>query len=231
MSQFIDILIIFIGITGIGLAILYILRRHKVVSKAAARNIRNSFVAIAVVIIGWEILFLLLPDSWREPALTSISLLVSVGIWASIATWPRRRRQAGLVLLDISPYKRPKRVLVLVGLFVLIGIAILFKPESEIEIKDFSSSFLFLSFAIFALLSGLTHVEIREGGILFFFRFIKWRQIEFYEWEGENGLTLTLRLRQRFTFFRTLSLPIRVPHKDTAEDLMTRYLQKDKIST
>ncbi|MFV1977670.1 MAG: DUF5673 domain-containing protein, partial [Candidatus Scalindua sp.] len=208
MSQFIDILML-IGITGIALAILYILQRRKVVSKAAARNFRNCFVFSAVVIIGWEILFLLLPGSWREQALTSIFLLGSVGIWASIATWPRRRRQAGLLLLDISLSKHPKKLLVAFGLIVIAGIVPLFKPVSEIKIGEFSFSILFLSFAIYILFVGLNQVEIREGGILLSGRFIKWQQIEFYEWEGENGLTLTLRLRQRFTFFRTLSLPIR----------------------
>ena len=191
------------------------------------------------VIIGFG-LYRFFPGFWRNHAWVIVSILGLCGLYIIvffpfIFTWLRHKKQAGSVLLDLGRTKLHKIFLVTGGFgvvtFIISLVESLLDAGGVLGIKEVSISLFWLLFGVTFLVSGLSHFEIRECGILYFERFVNWEKIESYEWEGESGLTLTLRVRGRLSFLRTLSLPIPAIHKETVENLLAQNLPSDKSST
>ena len=218
----------------IGLGIGYIVRiskttsdviRHEVKHGVAARDILHA-VMFAGVFIIWVGLFALLPDSWRERALASLSLLASVGFWAYIVILPWRKRQAGSVLLHLGRFTSHKSILVVGGIWALCGIGSLVfgLSESNAGLKEVFYGLFWLSGAACFFSVGLSRSEIRERGILYLGRFVKWKRVESFKWEGKNDHTLTIWLRKRLLSFRTISLSIPSVHKDAVDSLLAQHI-------
>lgn len=219
----------------IGLGIGYIVRilkttldviRHEVRHGVAARDILHAVMFPGIFILFG--LFALLPDSWGELALASLYLLLSVGFWAYIVIRPWRKRQAGSVLLHPGRLTSHKSMLVAGGICVLCGIVSLVDAllEADVELKEISCGLFWLSGAAYFFSVGLGCFEIRERGILYLGRFVKWKRVESYKWEGKNDHTLTMRLRQRLLSLanRTISLSIPSVHKDAVDSLLAQHI-------
>lgn len=234
LSRYWFILIFIVIVFAIGMGFAYRTRRREVGGKVAIKDVLKRGLFLGVIVIILVGLFRLFPDSWRDHVWAFFSLLGTVGVWVLFVTWLRRKRQAGSVLLDLGRPKGYKQYLFggCFGMLVFIGkIVDILEAGGEIGINDISYSLILLSCGVLGIFFGLSHFEIREGGILYLDRFAKWKKIESYEWTGENDLFLTLRFRQRFPFFRTQSLPIPDFYKDTVKNLLARHLQGDKNNT
>ena len=224
--------LIIIGIFAIAIGIGFLRRRREVGNKAAAIDFRNFIMLIGVFVIIWIGLFRLFPIPWKEHACFSIFI---VAYWAYFVNWLRRKRQAGSVLLDLGRPKRHKTSIKFGVMAMLLGffwlVLALSKPflesDSETEIAFVYLGPFWLSIGITSFIAGLSHFEIREGGIIFLEFAKKWEQIKSYEWEGENGLTLIFRFRQRLPFFRTRSIPIPAHHRNSVDNLLAQYVKGD----
>ena len=221
-------LLCFIGLFLAVLGIVYGIRRHEIGHTAAARDLLRGLVVIGVMIIVFFGLFRLLPVSWGDRAWVTVQFSLSVVFWAHIVTWPRRKRQAGAVLLDLGRSSMHKFYLV-VGCFVLIGIGsvrdALSEAGGEIGIDAISLSLFHLSVVALLLFSGLSGWKVRERGILHFDCLVKWKHIESYAWGGNGGhTTLALRIRRRLPFFGTLRLRVPSTHKDALDSLLAEHV-------
>jgi hypothetical protein len=217
----------------VSVSIGYGIRRHEVGKKAATRDILNSIVFVVGFVILSVGLLRILPGPWKDRVRVFFYLIMTVVFWTYFIIWLMRKKQAGSVLLDLGRSVQHKMILIAGGAFMLLGImdlVELFEPGSGIGIRDVFEGLFFLSYGVLMLVWGLSHFEIRESGILILDRFVNWKQIKSYEWEGKNGFTLTLRIRQRFPLFPTRSLVVPALHKDTVENLLEKYLQGDKNS-
>ena len=118
-----------------------------------------------------------------------------VVLWVLIIWKLRNMKRGGSVLLDLDRPKGHKQYLFggICGAFLCISN--LLEPGGEMGINDISLSLFLLSSGVLGIFWGLSHFEIREGGILYLERSVTWEKIESYEWTGENGLFLTLRFR------------------------------------
>jgi|GEM_PF-4838662 hypothetical protein len=183
-------------------------------------------VIIGVTTAVWIGIYHLFPNFWENRALDLFFLVIS--LWAYIAAWLWRKGRAGAVLLDLGRSKTHKMFLVLGGLgavsnlIPLVGSLSVFSDESGVE--DVYRYFFGVSFGICMLFLGLRRSEIREFGILYFDRFLKWKSIESYEWEGKDGLTLTLRSTRRLPFCRRASFGIPAVQKDNVNRLLAEHV-------
>lgn len=227
--------LIFVGILLVAIGIGYGLRRREVGKKAAAIDFRNGILLIGVSVILCTALFRLFPGS-SENHVFFLTLIVAY--WVYFISWLRRRGQAGSVLLDLGGSKRHKTSIILgimgmlLGTFwlVLVIVRRFLEPGSEVEISFVYQGPFWLSIGITSFLVGLSHFELREGGVFYLDIAKKWERIESYEWEGENGLTLILKFRQRLPFFRTRSMPIPAHHKNKVDNLLAQYVKGDRNS-
>jgi hypothetical protein len=222
--------IIFIGILVIALGIGYGIRSREVGKKVAARDFLRGIISLTVIIIvliGLGLLGVPLKVNRRM----IISLIGIAFVCASAIILLRWKKKTGAVLLDIGRSTQHKMFLVAGGMFLLSGIIELvglFETGSKTRINDAISCLLLLWCGVLFALLGKFRLEIREGGIMCVGNFVKWQQIKSYEWEGKNNLTLTLRLKRRFSIYRRFSLPVPALHKETVEKLLEQYLQSDK---
>lgn len=208
--------------------------------KVAAREFLNDVVFVGVLyilaIIFVVIFSLFFIGSQRDFPGVPIQVILyfiiaTVVFWTLIATWLQRKKQSDSIFLDLGRSKSHKMYLVSVGCFTLFGIlsivfTLLDSEDGFVDsrIQGVSISLFWLSLGAYSLFRGLSHFEFSEGGIFYKGGFVKWERIKSYEWEGENSLTLTLRIKRRLPFFRTRSLPIPAIHKDKVENLLARYL-------
>ena len=208
--------------------------RHEVGHRVVARALLHAVVFAGVFILFG--LFAFLPGSWKAQAWISFYLLLSVVFWAYIVIirlW--HKRQAGSVLLNLGRLTNHKMMLV-AGIWALCGIGSLVVGllEADFELEEVSFGLFWLSGAAYLFSVGLSCLEIREGGILYSDRFVKWERVESYKWEGENNIdvilfpkrfvTLTVSVRRRLPFSRAISLSIPSIHKDAVDNLLAQYV-------
>ncbi|MCK5342615.1 MAG: hypothetical protein KAR20_04375 [Candidatus Heimdallarchaeota archaeon] len=101
----------------------------------------------------------------------------------------------------------------------------------EIGINEASWVLLIVSWGLVDILIGLSHFEIRKGGILYLYRFSKWEEIKSYECGGEYDHTITLMFEEHFPFRRKQIMFIPAHHKGTVENLLAQNLPSKKINT
>jgi len=233
MSQFFVILI-FIGIMAIGLGYGFRARRREVGSKAAAREFPRIIGVMGVLLLFAVGLYLFLPGLSRNQAWWEIGQILMIVLFcAFIFTWFRYKKQAGSVLLDLGRTKLQNFSLFAGGGFFVLAIdsvvGSLSDAEGVLGIKEVSRGLIWLFFGVGMFIQGLSHLEIREGGIFYLGNFFKWEKIESHVWEGENGLTLTIR--RRILFGGALGLPIPANNKETVVNLLEQNLPSEKNST
>ena len=120
---------------------------------------------------------------------------------------------------------------IVAGFHILRLLGRLFEISGELGlgVEDVSRDLFWISFGAFFLFLGLSHFEIREYGVLYFDRFLKWEKIESSEWEGDDRLTLTLMVRRRLPFGWRISLGIPSIHKDAVESLLAEHVSSATV--
>ena len=173
MSKYLFILIfilILIGIMAIGLGIGYRARRREVGSKAAARDFRRGIAIMGVFVLIGIGFYRFFPGLWRSQAEVFGSLIMTAVFLTFIVYWFRRKRQAGLVLLDLGR-TRLQKIQLVAGVFITASFIIglvgrLLEAGGETGIKEISYSDLAMIYlGLLFLTTGLSHFEIRERGI------------------------------------------------------------------
>ncbi len=137
-------------------------------------------IIILVLFIAFLVFIAIIAPRWRgaawiSPTFSAIHLLSSVISWAYIVTILLKRR-ADSVLLDLGRTKWHKIMLVLAGLNAFEAISSL--VSSGIGMEGGSSSLFRLSLSALFFFLGLGHLEIKETGISYFGRVLKWKRIE-----------------------------------------------------
>ncbi len=229
------VFIVVIGIMAMVFALGHGARRREVGSKAATRDARRGIAVIGITLLLGVGFYRFLPGLWGDPSKRGLLFfLLAAPLWASIAWLSWRKRQGGRVLLDLGRSRLQKMQLVagcfIAGLNMLVLVGRLLGTEDAMGV-DISQLLFGISLGVLFLVLGLSHVEIRERGIFYSDRFVKWVRVESYAWEGEGGLTLTLEVQGRLSVFRHLSLPVPSIHKEAIEDLLARNLSGNKGTT
>ncbi|MFC1574322.1 DUF5673 domain-containing protein [Candidatus Latescibacterota bacterium] len=229
-------IIIMAAVVAISVGIIYRLSIREVDKKTAWKEFR-----LGVTIIGFVIIisvgYLFMPhDPLMDTIMPYLKVLIYAVLLLNLAGWIRNLKQGGAVLLDLGKSIQKKIIMVAGCMFILNGIiatiGLYVDSKSTIDsrcIIDLPVWYIILFIGgIFFVLSGLINNKIKEGGILFSDRFIRWGRITSYEWEGDLGLTLTLKIKHRFSLFQTLSIPVQDPHKDAVEQLLKQHVTDDQ---
>ena len=213
----------------IPLAIFYISLAFLYGPRVACRIAARVLAFEAVVLGGLFVFFAIIPTSERDNTARVLQLFLLVLFWGYFITHLIRRAKGGSVLLDIG-----RNSYLAVFLTIIAGITIFFALRSVIsearqdglDLKEVTRILGLLSMAAIVLPFGFSKIQIREEGILYFSRLIKWEKIDSYRWEGRNGSTLTLRYSKPIYFlFREVNIPIPPYYKDYVD-----YLLSQKIS-
>jgi hypothetical protein len=140
------------------------------------------------------------PGDLEERKTLAFAILGTAVSWGLVAEWLRRRREAGplyLALRTLLP------VVIAIGSFI----SLLVVQDAEGIIQAFGQSgdplvtvcsrINALTASIFLFLILTVGIEIREQGCVTFFRFIRWEEIESYNWMPGRPENLFLRLKLR----------------------------------
>lgn len=217
----------------------YVISRSMLGQEAATRSLLTGTVLLLVV---FPLVFALnfLPQPWRDHAWLGLSLVFSAIAWTYIVTWPRRKRQAGYLLWNLGRPTTHRSMLVAGALFLISAIlqTAMFLNSANKKFSDsyttpeyyLSQAFLYWSAAIYFFWAGLSRLELRENGIFFKFGLIRWAEIASHQWEGDNGDTLTVWLKQRIPFFQTRSWKIPLAHKAPIDRIISQQLSSGKAT-
>ncbi len=209
----------------------YIISKSMLGQEAATRSLLTGTVLLLVV---FPLVFALnfLPQPWRDHAWLGLSIVFSAIAWTYIITWPRRKRQAGYLLWNLGRPTTHRSMLVAGALFLISAVlqTTMFINSAKNKFSDsygtpeyyLSQAFLYWSASIYFFWAGLSQLQFRENGIFFKFGLIRWEEIASYKWEGYNGDTLTVWLKQRIPFFQTRSWKIPLAHKPPVDRILAQ---------
>lgn len=221
----------------LGLVLGYTIERSKIGQKAVWRNLlsASSFLLMVLPIVVTPFF---LPEPWQESAQVGLITGLSVILWIRILTGSLSKRQAGSLLWNLG---RPStdRVMLIAGVLCFFGAMLQTVVFIGLARKGFSGRYespeyyisqliFYWTVAFYFFWAGSSRLQIRENGIYFKSGLIKWEQITSYQWEGANGNTLTVWLKQRLPFLPTRSWKIPLIHKSTIERIITQHLSGRK---
>lgn len=222
-------------VVGLSLALFlgYTVERAKIGQKATWRNLLTitSFFLLVLPIIFMPFF---LPEPLRDYALLGIFSVLSLILWIRILTDPLRKKRAGSLLWNLGR-SSSNRVMMIGGMLFFFSAMLqtsLFINSANKGFSGNSSSpeyflsqiILYWSVAFYFFWAGSSRLQLRENGIYFKLGLIEWSQIASYQWEGVEGNTLTVWLKQRFPFFPTRSWSIPLVHKATIERIIMQHL-------
>jgi hypothetical protein len=155
-----------------------------------------------------------------------------LGLWLFLCTWLWRRRQAGILLLDLGRV-RQTQWFGGVGLLLLLGGGLLL--VTSLRTADFDRKVVLLCVLLSSLGSllvsmWLSRVEIRTKGIWSFGCLIPWASIFSYEWTTKRGEILVLKLRGPVWSF-AVRYPLTATAKEDIEHLFAQYLARGGSKT
>ena len=170
--------------------------------KVALRRIPIIFVCLALGI-GLVALARLVPRQKQDYVWSGFLIIFSLYMWANIAYFCVRAKQAGRILLEVG---RPRGGLVL----GIIGTICAVFAGSNLIIQSLSSKSIEtaqqvrnISFGLFCFTLGayvftiwLLSWSIRERGIIAYGRIIKWANIKEYHWDTARENTLVLKIKR-----------------------------------
>lgn len=208
--------------------------------KAAWKNL-FAIALILLLIIGIIFALLFLSQPWQDFSFSGIFLLFSVILWGNILTWSRRKKRAGCLLWNLG---RPStyRIMLIVSLLFVMSATLQtivffglwrkgFADSNHLPEYYISQVILYWTTAFYFYWAGVSRLQLRENGIYFKFGLIEWGQIASYTWEGKQGNTLTVWLKQPIPLFDTRSWAIPVIHKTAIERIINQYLLGDARRT
>lgn len=213
----------------------YVVASYRVGSKAAARRFSIAFTCAAAGIGVSFILSRLIPARWQDYAWSGCVLLCALANWIALAVLLRRTRrvaQAGEILVEIG---RPRGGLVIgivgAGAFLLLGINPIVQAvtnsdaDAESQMRLISRGVLYLSLAVFFLVSQLSTWSvrtIRERGVVMYGQLLTWRRITSFQWDEDRPATLVLRVKKRLPWWRTIYLQIPMEKREAVTEILER---------
>ena len=132
-------------------------------------------------------------------------------------TWFFRQTDYGSLLLDVGRIEKSKfwwgiaLVIVLIFSWFLEQTGL---PLSLVRIERLPA---YLTAIVYLIAAGLSHLELREKGICYRFKLIKWSKIESYKWEL-NLLTINLKRNGE------LSWLIPIDYRDSVNHILAEHL-------
>ena len=199
--------------------------------KVALRRIPIIFVCLALGI-GLVALARLVPRQKQDYVWSGFLIIFSLYMWANIAYFCVRAKQAGRILLEVG---RPRGGLVL----GIIGTICAVFAGSNLIIQSLSSKSIEtaqqvrnISFSLFCFSLG-AHIftiwilrwSIRERGIISYGRIIKWAKIEGFHWDTARENTLVLKVKRFLPISLWQSTYVTVP--DDKKDTLTEILNSN----
>ncbi len=179
----------------------------------------------------------LTPHPWFWIAVGVI--YAGVGAWGlfALARWPRRERQAGALLLDLSRKRSSLAYawLVLTSLISLLAFTAIALNATTGRFHEWKlGAFCIVAYwpMVAYIFIIIDTVEIRERGVVQGGSFFRWSQVESFSWGRREGRFLILKLRlQRFAF---TSLPwtlrseivVEAEHQGKADAILKRQLSE-----
>ncbi|MFC1574320.1 DUF5673 domain-containing protein [Candidatus Latescibacterota bacterium] len=232
-------IIIIAAVVAISIGIMYRLSIREVDKKTVWREfvlvVTHMGLGISVSIV-YYVIFLLSPDPLIDTVVHYMKVLISAAFLVSVICGIWYLKQGGAVLLDLGKSLQQKISVVagcmflLNGIIATIGLYVEYKGTIDLRCV-FDLPLWIVIWYLYGLLFvflGLTHNKIKESGIFFSDRFIGWERITSYEWEGDTGLTLTLKIKHPISLFRTLSKPVPAQHKDAVENFLKQHVTDDQ---
>jgi serine/threonine protein kinase len=163
---------------------------------------------------------------WRYFHLASFSyvaLFIGVIAWPPAIRWLTRERWAGRLLRDLSqPTKKWRYYLEALVLILSLYICVTDRAQRHIFIPIAVAQFAFFSFLIIG-----GRLEIREQGIMFMGRLLRWGNIESYEWDfagRSRFIFLEVHLRRLLKALPPVRLPVPPDRREEVDAVLSRYL-------
>jgi hypothetical protein len=181
----------------------------------------------------------LLSYSLKDYGLATLQALVSVIIFISLLSSPFRKKQSGILLLDIgrSEVWAASLLLGLGWLGTTVSNTLSFFnhistgfPQDTNLATEVSKLACYGSFSIFWILLALSKTEFRKNGIWLGIRLIKWQRIKSYKWESSKPNILTIRYKPSFPFFfGWMSLPIPPQSREDVSHILNERLPNESL--
>lgn len=224
---------IFVGVligAIIALGLAYLIASFVVGQEVAQRNLQGIFPI--GILAGVSIPFLFYFLSNIEYLWFTLAVLALIFVLGSIVNWFWRKRQTGLLLLNVGQTRSHRLTLGAGVIFTLLAMGqtyILITRTTETFAEDNNlllSQIVFnWALAIFFIVNGLSKLELREKAICFMSAILKWDEIKSYKWEGKQGNILTTWHKKQFLGFPNhQTFPIPAHKKAAVESILNEYL-------
>jgi hypothetical protein len=143
--------------------------------------------------------------------------------WPPTIRWLTRERWAGRLLLDLSqPTKKWRYYLEALVLILSHCDCIADPAQRRIFIPLAVAQFAFFGFLIIG-----GRLEIREQGIMFVGKLLRWGNIESYEWDfagRSRFIFLEVHLRRLLKALPPVRLPVPPGQREAVDTILSRYL-------
>jgi hypothetical protein len=212
--------IAFIGVTVLGVSV-----SQKQLGKRTYRKMFPSIVvesALYAVVMGTIFIIFSAAQTTMTVVMASLSLFFAVSLlWSNIKSPP-----SAPILLDLGPLN--SEIARALGVFLVFTVACSI-ALAAVDYTRYDLTTTILIAAVYCTLGGIYLYQmgrkrsaITSSGVDTGQRFIKWEQIESYEWDrhGSKMDTLQLRLRRRVPVFRTAIIRIPAKYSESVNDLL-----------
>jgi hypothetical protein len=163
---------------------------------------------------------------WRYFHLASfpyVALLIGVMAWLPTIRWLTRERWAGRLLLDLSqPTKKWRYYLEALVVIISLCICVTAPAQRRTFIPLALAQFAFFGFLIIG-----GRLEIREQGIMFVGKLLRWGNIESYEWDfggHSRFIFLEIHLRRLLKALPPVRLSVPPEQREAVDAVLSRYL-------
>ena len=221
-------------ITVIGLTLVgsYVLLTRTMGQEAASRNLRFSLPWVVTGFMIALIPFLVTLGGQTVWSVLYLIYVVSMGVWW--LTWPKRKRQAGALLLNAGRTWHNK-IMFWIGI-AEVGVAAVITWISWVSLTAFADpsntvvhTSLKVAFwwtlALLIISLGLNRLELRKNGLCFLYNVVPWQRMRSYTWETTHPNTLTIRVQPRVIFWPdTMSIKVPEKYRDDIDRILQTYI-------
>jgi hypothetical protein len=152
------------------------------------------------------------------------SILFTSAAWGSVLRWLGERRRAGALSLALRTPWGFLHVLVLVGAIIQpVNVLMTVFQQTGDPLVSICAMIARLSGSIWLILWMVVGTEVRKQGCVTFFRFIRWNDIESYEWRlsKEDVLHVRFKLRANPVF---LEQAVEASRKEIVDRVLGQHL-------
>lgn len=191
--SFIIALAIMLLSAGLGLFIAYRALRAEIDTHPVRRQIKYGVIGLVGMLALLAAVSLLLAGPTRRHAWELVLGVITAVLWGFLGWLVAGLWSGGRVLVRLPRPPRQWLFLVSVAAFSLHVLLSLHREETVIRAFYLAAV---LSLVVCYLLTVVVPPALREHGLIFVGMYLPWRYVRGWEWEGVDGLTLTL-LRRR----------------------------------